>query len=148
MQVILTQNVPALGYKGDVKNVSPGYFQNFLLPRKLALMATPEKILEAEKNRKHQLVQKEMVVEHAQEIQQKLRDLKVVLKANARGDRLYGSITEKEILDALEQKVNVRLDKHHLLLSEHIKVLGNYEIPVRLAHGVEAKFTLEVKAEK
>lgn len=148
MQVVLTQNVKNIGHKGDIKNVKDGYFQNYLLPNRLAEIATPAKIREAENIRKHQLLEKDRITEQAQEIQQKMKGLTISIKAKSRGDKLYGSITEKEVIDALQQKINVRLDKQHLHLSEHIKTIGDYEIPVRLAEGVEAKFTLEVKAEK
>ena len=148
MQVVLTQNVKNIGQKGDVKNVKDGYFQNYLLPHHLAEIATPAKIKEAENMRKHQVIEKSRITEQAQEIQQKMKGLIITLKAKSRGDKLYGSITEKEVIDAIQQKINVRLEKQHLHLSEHIKTVGDYEIPVRLAEGVEAKFTLEVKAEK
>jgi len=148
MQVILKQNVPNLGKKGEMKNVKDGYFMNFLQPRNLAEAATAAKIKTAEEMRKRGVVQHERIKEHAGEIKEKLKGLKITLKAKAKGDKLYGSITEKEILKALQEKINVQLEKEHLLLSEHIKVLGTYEVPVRLAEGVEGKFTLEIKAEK
>lgn len=148
MQVILKQNVPSLGKKGDLKNVKDGYYLNYLLPRNMAEIATGAKVKQAEEMRKREVVQHERIVEQAGEIKAKLKGLKIVIKAKAKGDKLYGSITEKEILSALEERLNVRLEKQHLLLSEHIKVAGMYEVPVRLAEGVEGKFTLEVKAEK
>lgn len=148
MQVILRQNVPNLGKKGELKNVKDGFFMNYLQPRNLADVATAEKIQQAEHMRKREVVQSERIKEQAGEIKEKMKGLKIVLKAKAKGDKLYGSITEKEIIQALEEKLNVRLEKEHLLLSEHIKVAGMYEVPVRLADGVEGKFTLEVKAEK
>jgi large subunit ribosomal protein L9 len=148
MQVILKQNVPTLGKKGDVKNVKDGYYLNYLLPRKLAELATPERLKTAEHYRKREVVQHERIKEQSAELKEKIDKLKIVLKAKAKGDKLYGSITENEILKAIEEKLNVRLDKQHLLLSEHIKVVGTYEVPVRLVEGVEAKFILEVKPEK
>jgi len=128
--------------------VKDGYFMNFLQPRNLAEVATAEKIKHAEEMKKREVVQNEKVKEQAGEIKEKLKGVKIVLKAKAKGDKLYGSITEKEILNALEEKINVRLGKENLLLSENIKVVGTYEVPVRLAEGVEGKFTLEIKAEK
>ena len=148
MQVILKQNVKSLGRKGELKNVKDGYYMNFLMPKQLAEPATPAKVKQAAEYRKRELVQHDRIKEQAGEIKSKLQGLKITLKAKAKGDKLYGSITEKEILNALEEKLNVRLDKQHLLLSEHIKVVGTYEVPVRLVEGVEAKFILEVKAEK
>jgi large subunit ribosomal protein L9 len=148
MQVILKQNVQSLGKKGELKNVKDGYYLNYLLPRNLAEVASPAKIKQAEELRKREVVQHERIREQAAEIKEKMKGLKITIKAKAKGDKLYGSITEKEILDALQEKINVKLEKQHLLLSEHIKVAGTYEVPVRLSEGVEGKFTLEVKAEK
>ncbi len=148
MQVILKQNVQHLGKKGEMKNVKDGYFMNFLQPRNLAEVATPVKIKQAEEMRKREVVQHGRIQEQAGEIKGKLKGLKITIKAKAKGDKLYGSITEKEILKALEDKLNIRFEKENLLLSEHIKVAGTYEVPVRLAEGVEGKFTLEVKGEK
>lgn len=148
MQVILRQNVPNLGKKGELKNVKDGYFMNYLQPRNLAEAATASTVKNAEEMRKREVVQHERIKENAGEIKEKLKGLKIIIKAKAKGDKLYGSITEKEILSALEEKLNVRLEKQHLLLSEHIKVVGTYEVPVRLVEGVEGKFTLEIKAEK
>ena len=144
MQIVLTQNVLNVGKKGEVKNVKDGYFQNYLLPRKLAVMATAHEVRRAEDARKHEVVAHERIREQAAEIKAKLDGLKIILKAKSRGDKLYGSITEKELLKAIEEKLNVRLEPEHLLLSEHIKALGIHEIPVRLGGGVDAKFTLEV----
>ncbi len=110
------------------------------------MVATDDKVKESEEIRKRQLLEKERIIEKASEISQKIKGLKIVLKGKANGDKLYGSITEREVLDALQAKINVRLEKEHLLMSEHIKVLGTYEIPVRLKEGVETKFTLEIKA--
>ena len=148
MQVILRQNVQHLGKKGELKNVKDGYFMNFLHPRNLAEVATPVKIKMAEEMRKRGVMQHERIKENAGELKEKLKSIKVTLKAKAKGDKLYGSITEKEILQALEEKMHVRFEKENLLLSEHIKVVGTYEVPVRLAEGIEGKFTLEIKAEK
>lgn len=145
MQVVFVQDIKGIARKGDVKNVKDGYFHNFLMPRKLAVIATPSKLKEAEIMRKTELVQKGRIVEQAAEIQKKLKGLKLTVKSRANGDKLYGSITEKEVIDLIEKEVNVRLDKHNIALSEHIKVVGTYEIPVKLAEGVEAKVTLSVK---
>jgi len=148
MQVILKQNVPNLGKKGELKNVKDGFFMNYLQPHNLAEVATAAKIKEAESMKKREVVQNERIKEKAGEIKEKLKGLKITIKAKAKGDKLYGSITEKEILKALEDKIDLRLEKEHLLLSEHIKVVGTYEVPVRLTEGVEGKFTLEIKPEK
>ncbi len=148
MQVVFTQNVKGVARKGEVKNVKDGFYQNFLLPKKLAVIATEGKVREAEIMRKNETVTKDRIKEQAQELQKKLSGLKITLKSKANGDKLYGSITEKDILDALEKEAKVQLGKSNVVLSEHIKVVGTYEIPIMLTEGVNTKITLIVKGEK
>ncbi len=147
MQVILKQNVPALGRKGEVKNVKEGYFHNFLQPRNLAEVATDGKVAQAKDMMKKQLIEKDRVKEQAQEIKEKLNGLELVLVAKANGEKLYGSILEKDIAELIQKKINVRLGKDHIMLKEHIKLIGKHMIPIKLADGVETKVSLEIKAE-
>lgn len=148
MQVVFIQDVKSVARKGDVKNVKDGYFQNFLQPRNLAVLATGSKMKEVEQMRKQMVLEKEKIAEQAQDLLKKMDGHKIVIKGKAKGDKLYGSISEKEVADLLEKDFKVRLGKEHIKLSEHIKVLGSYEVPVKLAEGVEAKVMLEVKGEK
>lgn len=148
MQVVFTRDVKNVARRGEMKNVKDGYFQNFLLPQGLAVLATSARMRQTEQIKKNQLIQKERIKEDASELQKKLGGLKITIKGKARGDKLYGSITEKELIEAIEAKSKVRLGPANVMLSEHIKVLGSYEVPVRLADGVEAKVMLEVKGEK
>lgn len=148
MQVVFIQDIKNIARKGDVKNVKDGYFQNYLMPRKLAVLATEAKMKEAQQMKKQMVVEKEKIKEQAQELKKKLDGHKITIKGKSKGDKLYGSIGEKEIADLLEKDFKVRFTKEHFKLSEHIKVVGSYEIPVKLADGVEAKVMLEVKGEK
>ncbi len=147
MQVVFTGDIKGIARKGDVKNVKDGYFQNYLLPRKLAAPATPAMIKQAEELRKRQVVENEKSKEKAAEIAKMLEGKKITLKSKAKGDKLYGSIGEKEIADAIEKELKVKVKKEDIVLSEHIKVAGDYEVPVRIAEGVEAKILLNVKGE-
>lgn len=148
MQVVFTQDVPSVARRGDVKNVKDGYYQNFLLPRKMAAIATPAMVKQAEEMRKKATIEREKIREQAQEIKGRIDGFKIALKRKAKGDKLYGSINEKELAEILEKEFKVKLGKEHILLSENIKVAGSYEVPVRLAEGVEAKILLDVKGEK
>lgn len=148
MQVVFIQSIKGVAKKGEVKNVKDGYFQNYLLPHKMAVVATAAKLKEAESMRKNEVLQKDKVAEQAHEIKAKLKNLKLMFKGKANGDKLYGSIGEKEIIDLIEAETKVKLDRQHVKLSEHIKVLGTYEIPILLTEGVETKVTLTVKGEK
>lgn len=148
MQVILKENIKGFGRKGEVKNVKDGYFHNYLLPRRLAELATSDKVAQAKKITEHYEMQKEKIREQAHDLKKKIDGVKVTIKAKSKGEKLYGSITEKEVLSALGEKTGVQLGHDNLMLTEHIKLVGSYEIPVHLTDGVEARFTLEVKAEK
>jgi large subunit ribosomal protein L9 len=148
MQVVFVQDIKNIARKGDVKNVKDGYFQNYLLPRKLAVLATESKMKEAELLKKQMVLEKGKIKEQAVELKKKMDGHKITIKGKAKGDKLYGSIGEKEIADLLEKDFKVRFTKEHFKLSENIKVIGSYEIPISLADGVEAKVTLEVKGEK
>jgi large subunit ribosomal protein L9 len=148
MQVVFLKDIKGIARKGDVKNVKDGYFQNFLQPRSLAAVATPPMIKQAEEMRKKQVLDKEKIKEQASEIKKRMDGYKIIIKSKAKGDKLYGSIGEKDICDVIEKELKIRLEKENIGLSEHIKVSGAYEIPVRLAEGVQAMISLEVKGEK
>ena len=104
MQVLLTQNVAGIGRKGEVKNVKEGYFKNFLFPKKLAVVATAGKVEEAAKMRENEVVRKDRLIEEAKEIAKKIDGMTVTIKSKAKGDKLYGSIAEKDIIDALPKR--------------------------------------------
>jgi large subunit ribosomal protein L9 len=148
MQVVFTQDVKSVARKGDVKNVKDGYFQNYLLPKKLAALATPAMVRFSEEMKKKQVIEKEKLKEQAEELKGKLDGKKLSFKMKSKGDKLYGSIKEKDVAELIEKEFNLKLGKDSIKLSEHIKVAGSYEIPVKLSENVEAKILLEVKGEK
>ena len=148
MQVVFIQDIKGIAHKGDVKNVKDGYFQNYLFPRKLAAIATAAMIKQAEVMRKQMVVEKGKIKEQAEELAKKLDGYEIVFKSKAKGDKLYGSIGEKDIADFIEKNLKIRLEKENIGLSEHIKVTGTYEIPIKLSEGVTAKILLVVKGEK
>jgi len=148
MQVVFIQDVKSVARKGDVKNVKDGYFQNYLLPKKLASLATPAMVKFAEGIKKKQVIEKEKLKEHAEEIKAKLDGKKISFKMKSKGDKLYGSIKEKDVADMIEKEFKLKLGKDSIKLSEHIKAAGSHEITVKLSETVEAKILLEVKGEK
>lgn len=148
MQVLFLQNVKGVARKGDVKNVKDGYFNNYLLPSGLAVVATAAVKKQAEKMRNDEVIQKERLLEEAREVVKKIDGTVVVLKAKAKGDKLYGSITEKEVIDALEAEKKVRLEKTHLIMRGNIKTTGTFDIHVKITDGAEAVLKVEVKGEE
>jgi large subunit ribosomal protein L9 len=147
MRVILTQTIESLGIIGSEVEVKPGYARNFLLPQKKALTATPEnrRRLESEKAKFELQIAKERKL--AEEMAQKLEGVacRIVAKV-AEEDRLYGSVTVRDVIDALAAR-NIVVEKRMVLLSEPIKQLGSFKIPIRVYKGVEPEITLEVVSE-
>ena len=130
MQVVFIKDIKGIASKGDVKNVKDGYFQNYLLPRKLAALATTAMVKQAESMRKQLSVEKGRIKEQAEELSKKLEGYKIVLRSKAKGDKLYGSIKEKDIVDAIYKGLKIKVENENVGLSEHIKVAGSYEVPM------------------
>jgi large subunit ribosomal protein L9 len=147
MRVIHTQTIESLGIIGSEVEVKAGYARNFLLPQKKALTATPEnrKRLESEKAKFELQIAKERKL--AEEMAQKLEGVvcRIVAKV-AEEDRLYGSVAVRDIIDALATQ-NIVVEKRMVLLTEPIKQLGSFKIPIRVYKGVEPEITLDVVSE-
>lgn len=146
-KVILTETIDTLGIIGAEATVADGYARNYLLPRGKAVLATPQnkKILEQQRARFELQIAKER--EQAEELAKKVVMISCVLTGKvSHEDRLYGSITAQDILEALKEQ-DVTIEKRMLLLAAPIKELGTYKVPVRLYKGVEPEITVEVKAD-
>ena len=147
MKVILKETISSLGIIGSEVDVADGYARNYLLPQDKALKATPQnrKMLEQEKAKFEVQIAKEK--EFAEQMAQKLEG--VVCKVSAKvseDDRLYGSVSVRDISDALAAQ-DVQVEKRMILLSEPIKNIGSFKIPIRVYAGVEPEITLEVVPE-
>lgn len=147
MQVVFIQNIKGIARKGDIKNVKEGYFQNFLAPRKLAVLATADKLKQAEEMKKKMIIEKERLVEDAKHIQKKIDGLKLVLKRKSHEDKLYAAITEKDIIEEILTKAKIRLSKENFSSPVAIKSLGMADVNIKLAEGGEFKISLEIKSE-
>lgn len=149
MKVVLLQDVTNLGRAGEVKEVADGYGRNFLLPRKLALLATSPalKIAEArlQADKRSQARSDAEVVELAQ----RLDGMVVSLSARAGAkDRLYGSITTADIAQKLYSISGIEIDKRKIELEEPLRQLGSYQVGIRLAKDVVPKLRVVVEEEK
>jgi large subunit ribosomal protein L9 len=147
MKVILTQTIESLGIIGSEVDVKPGYARNFLLPQKKAVTATPEnrRRLEQDKTKFELQIAKERQM--AEEMAKRLEGVSCKISAKvAEETRLYGSVGVREIIDALAAQ-NIVVEKRMLLLSEPIKQLGTYRVPIRVYKGVEPEITVDVIAE-
>ncbi len=140
MQAILAQDVDGLGKAGAVVNVTRGYLRNYLMPRKLADVATPAKIEEATRRMEAEAAAKAKRVAEANSIAELLNRTILTLKAKAGGDgRLFGSITAQDIADAIKEARQVDIDRHDITIEPPIRQTGTYTIPVQVVSGVVAE---------
>lgn len=147
MEVILREHVDNLGRRGEVVKVADGYARNYLLPRKLALLATEgnKKQIEREKIKFDAKEAEEQKV--AQAMAERLASVDVeIIRKVGETDALYGSVTSSDIAEALAKK-GLELDRRKLVLQEPIKKLGEFSIPVKLHRDVAAQVKVRVVAE-
>lgn len=149
MEVLLLKDVETLGHAGDVKKVSDGYARNYLLPRGLAVMATPGSIKKAREDREATARRQAKVLSDAQAMAATLDGLAVTFKARAgEGDKLYGSITNANIAAALSTKIGQEVDKRKIELEEPIRELGTHAVTIHFGPAAEAKVTVVVEREE
>ena len=147
MKVILMTDVPALGHRGETRDVANGYARNFLLPRKLAVPATTANLKNVEHLKRQRAKEDHRALEAAKAAAQRIEALTLTVTARASEDgRLYGSVSAQDVLDFLERH-QVALEKRRVLLEEPIKALGEYKVPVRLHGDVTAALTVSVTRE-
>lgn len=144
MRVILQKDVPKLGKKGDIKNVSDGYARNFLFPRGLAVLATESGVKKVEQERAVLSAKQEKEKAALRELADTLARIKIqtTLKVGE-GGGAFGSIGVSKILELLKEK-GCTLDKSQIALEKPIKTLGEHKIPVRLDQGIESEIILTV----
>ncbi|MBO4322779.1 MAG: 50S ribosomal protein L9 [Clostridia bacterium] len=145
MKVILLQDVKSQGKKGDVITVSDGYAANFLIPKKLAIAASAAALNEAKAREEAKQRRIETEKKEAAAIAEKLEASVVKLgMAGGSDERLYGSVTAKDIADALKEQLGIDLDKRKLVLGEQIKTYGSYTVEARLYTDIVGKVNLIV----
>ena len=145
MKVILLQNVEGLGQVGDLKDVANGYARNYLLPRRLAAGATPSLIANREQRIAAEKRRLEKQAEQNRQMAERLGQITLTFKAKVGTQgRLYGSITSQDIASALRDAENITIDRRTIDLSEPIRSLGTFSVPVKISTGVEPKITINV----
>ena len=146
MKVILLTDVKGQGKKNDVIEVSDGYAKNFLIPRKLAKIADAQALNDVKVREEARLYRIATEKKEAQAIAEKLKTVKVVIKASSGGDgRLYGSVTAKDVSERLEADFGISVDKRKITLPEVIKSFGTYQAEAKLYTEVTAKITISVE---
>ena len=146
MKVILLQDVKGKGKKGQMLEVSDGYARNFMLPKKMAIEATADAINTMRMNDK--ATQERIAREKAEALalSKQLRELTLVVTAKGGGaGRLFGSVTNQEIADALKAKTGVTLDKRKIVIADPIKSVGTYTVTCKLGYEISAPLTVKIE---
>ena len=148
MKLILKETIEALGTIGDEVDVAKGYARNYLLPKNKAVLATPANRKLVEKDRKklelQALKEKNLAQSHAQALEGTVCTISAKVSED---DRLYGSVSARDIWDQLKAQ-DIDVDKRMILLSEPIKTLGSYLVPIQLHPDVKPEITVKVIAEE
>ncbi len=148
MDVILREDVEKLGTRGQLVKVAPGYARNFLLPNKMAVAATESNKKIVEQERQAHLRREAKVEGEAKDLGQMLGAVAITISQKAgENDQLFGSVTSKDIAEALE-KQGYTIERRKIALDEPIKTLGEFKVPVRLHHQVTAEITVHVVKEE
>ena len=146
MKVILLQDVKGKGKKGQLLEISDGYARNFLLPRKLAVEATADAMNTKKMNDKAAAEKEAKERAEALEISKQLRDTVLVVTAKGGGaGRLFGSVTNQEIAEALKAKTGINLDKRKIVISDPIKSVGTYTVQCKLGYEISAPLTVKIE---
>jgi large subunit ribosomal protein L9 len=149
VKVILRQDVPNLGQTGDVKQVAPGFFRNFLLPRGLAVEASSSQLKQLEHQKTAHAGNVAKAREKAGDQANQLSGitLRIPVRLGEQG-RIFGSVTNKDIAEALSEQAGVTVDRHKIDLEEPLKSLGTHSVPVKLEQGVDASVNVELVPEE
>lgn len=146
MKVILLQDVKGKGKKGQMLEVSDGYARNFMLPKKIAIEATPDAINTMRMNDKAAAEKAAKERAEAMEISKMLRELTVTVTAKGGGaGKLFGSVTNQEIADALKAATGITLDKRKIVIADPIKNVGTYTVTCKLGYEISAPLTVKIQ---
>jgi large subunit ribosomal protein L9 len=148
MEVILREDIDKLGNRGEVVKVASGYARNFLIPKRLAVEANASNKKIVEQERQAHLRKEAKQESEASDLAKLVNGVSVTItQKSGENDQLFGSVTSKDVADALAAK-NFTIDRRKILLDEPIKQLGEYKIPVRLHKNVTAEVTVVVAKEE
>src|SRR4051812_39086890 len=146
MEVILREDIEKLGSRGQVVKVAPGYARNFLLPKRLAVQATESNKKIVEQERQAHLRKEAKAVGEAQDLGKLMANVTITIAQKAgENDQLFGSVTSKDIADALAAQ-GYNIDRRKIQLDDAIKQLGEYKVPVRLHKDVTVEVPVQVVA--
>lgn len=145
MKVILLQDVKSVGKKGELVNASEGYAKNFLFPKKLAVEATKSNLNDFELKQKSEEKRKQEELESAQKIAENLKDQVVTIKVKTGGNgKLFGSVTNKEVADAIVEQTKQDIDKKKVSIGDPIKMVGERTATIKLHPKVTAEVIIKI----
>ncbi len=148
MKVVLIDEAPGLGIAGDVRDVKDGYARNFLIPKGLAVLATPQELARADARRKAEVERRTKLNLEMESVGERLAEERVLIAVRVGpGGRLYGSVTATEIAEAVNEAMGVEIDRRAVQLAQPIRELGHHQTPVRLAPDVIPSVTITVYQE-
>lgn len=149
MKVILNQDVKGLGKSGDMVEAKDGYARNFLLPRKIAVMANSTNVNTMNTRKKAEDHKKNMELKHAQDVCDELKAKHLIIPVKTGGGgKLFGSVGSAEIAEKIKRDYNIEVDKRKIVMDGNIKHLGETEIEIKLYAGVSAKIIVELVEQK
>ena len=145
MQIVLLEDVKALGKKGEIVKVSEGYARNFIIPKKLGVEATTKNLNDLKLKKANEEKVAAQHLAEARELAEKLEKASVTLSIKS-GDngKAFGSVSGKEIGKAIQEQLGLDVDKKKLVLPEPLKTFGTHEVPVKLHRDVTAKLSVKV----
>lgn len=149
MKVILQQDVKGQGKKGQMIEVAEGYARNFLLPRKLAVLATADAVNTMKLQEKAKKAEEARLKAEAEAIAEKLKGAQVKISARAGANgKLFGAVTGKEVSDALNAQFGIEIAKQKIVMPEPIKAFGGYQLKAKLGHEVSGTISVMIVEEK
>jgi large subunit ribosomal protein L9 len=148
MKVILLENIDNVGRKGETHEVKEGFGRNYLIPRHLAIPATRGNIKTVQEHAKKLIDRKDRELKTAEATKQKLDEASITIKHKAGQDgKLFGSVTVKELAEAIKQALAIEIDRKSIRLDEPIKMTGAYTVDIHLEKGISAQLKVEVEQE-
>lgn len=145
MEIVLLEDVKALGKKGQIVKVNDGYARNFILPKKLGIEATSKNLNDLKLQKANEAKIQAEQLAAAKELAAKLGELSITLSIRAgEGGRAFGSVSGKEISQAIQAQLGIDIDKKKLVLPEPLKTFGSHEVPIKLHKEVTAKLIVKV----
>jgi large subunit ribosomal protein L9 len=145
MRVVLLENVPGTGQRGDVKEVATGYARNFLFPKKLARIATKTSLHDLREKLERDTKKNENELKDSQKLASKLDGVEIEISEKAsNGGKLFAAVSKDSVADAIKKELKININSKQVVMDSPIKEPGKYNIKIEFGHGLEAEMSLIV----